>query len=250
MRKLIGVLLALQISACAEQPVAVTTSSHVDVPKSAPVPARIDCRSRLSKDNELSLSLVLQRAREGGYYAALAQIRALPEDNAAVAIAHADILRHVNPDEAERWYEVLVDTCMSGFAEHGLGLLAAQRNDYRRAQTHVAVAAEALPTNARIRNDLGFIDMHLGLDNNAEFELRTASELATEDRLPLFNLMLLSLLRADNASWLQWRARLQPDDNERRQLDRSCRTLMTLRAFYKAGTKPPATDVLRCPIMP
>lgn len=191
---------------------------------------RINCRSSLSKDDELVKALVEERVREGNYYAALAQIQTLPSDVAVVAALRADILRALESPQAESWYKALQGSCLSGRAEHGLGLIAAQRGDYTLALQKVATAAALIPADSRIRNDLGFIYLHLGMDRQAEFELRTAYELAPTDRIPGFNLALLSLLRRDNEAWLYWSERIGFDDDAREELLRSCQYLMRKRS--------------------
>lgn len=215
--------------------------SHREVPN-------ISCRKVLSKDDELLLGATQQRSNEGSYYAALAQLDALPQDIAQVAITRADILRRIKAPEAENWYLALANTtCMAGPAEHGLGLLAARRSDYRQAIDHLSTAARLLPTDAGVRNDLGFAYLHVGLDAKAEFELRTASELAPDDRQSLLNLVLLDVVRGNTAAWLGWRDRLKLSDSERQQLSQSCDGLMIDRAFY--GNPQGKTIVAqRCPL--
>ncbi len=217
---------------------------------SAEVP-RIDCRTPLSKEDDLTRSVVEERLREGSYYAALAQVQALPAKIASVAIMRADILRRLRAPEAEAWYRALQDTCMAAQAEHGLGLLSADQQDYALARKHLMAAAEQQPANARIRNDLGYIYLFLGQDRQAEFELRTAHELAPDDRQPALNLALLALLRGDTADWWRWRERLKSEMPERSALERSCRQLSlqwaTLRAKAEGRAVPTMTA---CPIDP
>jgi len=190
---------------------------------------RINCRAALSKDDELVKALVEERVREGNYYAALAQIQTLPADVAVVAALRADILRSIESPQAESWYRALQGTCLSGRAEHGLGLIAAQRGDYTLALQKLSTAAALIPADSRIRNDLGFIYLHLSMDRQAEFELRTAYELAPDDKIPGFNLALLALMRNDSDAWLYWSGRIGFDDAAREELLRSCQYLMRKR---------------------
>ena len=203
---------------------------------------RINCRATLSKDDELVKALVEERVREGNYYAALAQIQTLPADVAAVAALRADILRSLESPQAESWYRALQGTCLSGRAEHGLGLIAAQRGDYTAALQKIATAAALIPADSRIRNDLGFIYLHLSMDRQAEFELRTAYELAPDDKIPGFNLALLALMRNDNDAWLYWSERVGFDDAAREELLRSCQYLMRKRSGSESS--------IACPLSP
>ena len=219
-----------------------------ELPALSKAPARINCRASLSKDDELSRAVVEERLRAGSHYAALAQIQALPADQADVAILRADILRRLQRPEALSWYRALVGSCKAAQAEQGLGLLAAQAGDYLNAITRLQAAAKAAPADARIRNDLGYLYLHVGQDSGAEFELRTASELAGNDRTPQVNLLLLALLRGDNAAWQAGRQSLAPDARERTDLSRQCQHLMRLRSVYREGRKPP--EVMKCLINP
>lgn len=219
-----------------------------ELPALSMAPARIDCRASLSKDDELSRAVIEERLRAGSNYAALAQIQALPADQADVAILRADILRRLQRPEAASWYRALVGSCKAAQAEQGLGLLAAQAGDYLSAITRLQAAAKAAPADARIRNDLGYLYLHVGQDSGAEFELRTASELAGNDRTPQVNLLLLALLRGDNASWQAGRQSLAPDARERTDLSRQCQHLMRLRSVYREGRTPP--EAMKCLINP
>ena len=89
--------------------------------------------------------------------------------------------------------------------------------------------------------------MLTGNDQQAEFELRTAFELAPEDRKPGYNLMVLSLLKGDRANWWFWRERLAPTENERLDLLKSCREMMRQR---QAATSSVTGQQQNCPINP
>jgi len=200
---------------------------------------RINCRATLSKDEDLVKALVEERVREGNYYAALAQIQTLPSEVAVVAALRADILRSLESPQAESWYKALQGTCLSGRAEHGLGLIAAQRGDYTTALRKIATAAALIPADSRIRNDLGFIYLHLSMDRQAEFELRTAYELAPNEKVPGFNLALLALIRHDIDAWQYWSERVGFDDADREELLRSCQYLMRKRSGSNSSSACP-----------
>ncbi len=252
MRFMAVLLLTVSISGCITpraivRPIAGSVAVEAPVVESRAVGTqepqiRINCRAALSKDEDLVRALIEERIREGNYYAALAQIQTLPAEVAVVAALRADILRHLASPQAESWYRALQGSCLSGRAEHGLGLLAAQRGDYRLAMQKVAAAAALMPTDSRVRNDLGFIYLHLSMDRQAEFELRTAAELAPDDRIPVFNLALMALLRSDTESWSYWAARSNFGESEQKELVRSCQYLMRKRSGVE-------TSVF-CPISP
>jgi len=255
-------LILLSLTACQSttatrsRPIVVSDASRTSIsavalpelPGMSAPPARINCRASLNKDEELSRAVVEERVRAGSHYAALAQIQALPAGQADVAILHADILRRLQRPEAAAWYAALVGSCKGAQAEQGLGLLAAQSGDYLAAIAHLQTAARLASADSRIRNDLGYLYLHVGQDNAAEFELRTAGELAANDRTPQINLLLLALLRGDSASWQAGRQSLAPDLRERGELDRQCQRLLRLRSAYRAGAVP--ADRVKCPINP
>lgn len=220
----------------------ISTGSH-EVP-------RIDCRTQLSKEDDLVRGAIEERVQEGSYHAALAQIQSLPARVASVAVLRADILRRLGAQEAEDWYKALQGTCVGAQAEHGLGLLAAERQDYMTARRHLMRAVEQQPALAGVRNDLGFVYLFLGQDRQAEFELRTAHELSPGDRQPALNLALLSLLRGDVPTWWQWRERLVPTQAERSALARSCRLLSQRWADMRARAAGSAVTTTECPINP
>ncbi len=195
----------------------------------ASLPVRIECRKELTQEEELKRSMAQELAEQGSYYAALAQTESLPQHMAKVALLKADILRRLDPSQSELWYRALLGTCQTGFAEHGLGLLEAGRGRYADAVTRLSEAARAYPADARIRNDYGVALLHLGLDESARFELRTAHELAPSDPQPQFNLMLLSLLTNDLQGWQQMRNRWKPSVPTRAELRSVCPRLQQIR---------------------
>lgn len=198
---------------------------------------RMSCDDKLDKSQALARGVVENRLRSGQIHAAYAEIMALPSQVAEVAILRADILRRLQRPEAREWFKALQKTCMGGLAEHGLGLLEADVGDYARAREHLLRAVKLAPTDARVRNDLGYVFLMLGQDAQSAFELRVASELAPEIRLPVLNLLLLALLRADSEALAEGMARWQPDAGERANLLRDCRRLHARRMGLPSGAQ-------------
>ncbi len=205
---------------------------------------RMNCDVKLDKQQMLSRGVVESRLRSGNVYAAYAEVLSLPAQAAEVALLRADILRRLGRPEASAWYSALQKTCVGGLAEHGLGLIAAASGDYGLARDHLLRATQLVPTDARIRNDLGYVFIMLGQDAQAEFELHVASELAPEVRLPAFNLMLLSLLRGDEAAWSAGRNQWQPDAAERVNLSQTCQRIQARRLGLTEGA------MADCPLVP
>jgi Flp pilus assembly protein TadD len=245
--KIMVVLMSAMLAACqtpSTRPI--NTSSKLSAEPVVSIP-RIDCGATLSPADDLTRSVVVERVREGSYYAALAQIQSLPASVPVVAVLRADILRRLKSPEARLWYLAMRDRCVSADADHGLGLLAADAGEHVIAHRYLQQAAKARPNNANFRNDLGFSAMLIGNDQQSEFELRTAYELAREDRTAGFNLMLLSLITGDRATWWRWRERLSPKEAERMDLLKACREVMHQRQTLGSNV-----DALKqnCPINP
>jgi len=222
------------------QAVAVGGTAFFAIPidsESQPLP-RIDCREKLSQEDDLARSMIEQRMNEGSNYAAYAQVQALPSNVASVALLRADILRRLGLPEAARWYQALLMTCMAGQANHGLGLMAVQRQDYELARQYLVEAVRLQPARASAHNDLGLVYLFLRQDRQAEFELRTASELVPGDRQSSLNLALLALVRGDAAVWWGWRERLVLGDNERASLDAMCRQVSQRRGAATCPINP------------
>lgn len=209
--------------------------------QNAKVP-RISCDVPLSKEQTLSRGLVEGRIKAGQLYAAYAEVMALPPTVAEIAILRADILRRLGRPEAYDWFRALQKTCMSGLAEYGLGLLAANDGHYAEARESLLQAVRQMPTDARVRNDLGYVLILLNQDTQAMFELRIAAELAPENRLPVLNLLLLSLLQGNEKEWAAGVARWQPTASERSSLAKDCRSLYATRVGIVDGAK------VDCPI--
>lgn len=241
------VFVTLVISACQAPSRLIDRNTTVEAESSSLV--RIDCAASLSSADELTRSVVAERVREGSYYAALAQIQSLPASVPVVAVLRADILRRLKSPEARQWYLAMRERCVSADADHGLGLLAAEVGEHQLAHRYLQQAAKARPNEANFRNDLGFSAMLISNDQQAEFELRTAFELNREDRTPGFNLMLLSLVRGDRATWWRWRERLAPSEAERMDLLKACREMTRQRQSSDEKAKPTAQQQ-NCPINP
>lgn len=191
-RTLTIMLLSLCLPACAGTP-------QLGAPSAFSRPAKVvaECPSGLVSEQELKLNLARDLALQGKLYAALAQLNALPEKAPAVLRQKGDITRRLGMAEAKDYYLRLRSTCLVGYAEHGLGLIAAAHGDYEEAEQLLRKAATYLPTDYQIRNDLGLVYLYLNRDKDAHFQLMTSLELAQGDSLPAVNLLSLFLLMGD-----------------------------------------------------
>jgi Flp pilus assembly protein TadD len=151
-------------------------------------------------DQDLALNLADDMANDGRLYASLANLEGLPEELVQVRLRKARVLRLMGRNEAEPLYRSLLGTCLAADGEHGLGQLAAARNDYASATEHLEHAARMAPTEGKIRNDLGVVYLNQHRIPQARFEFMTAMELQRSDSLAALNMVTL-LIYQDN--WKQ-----------------------------------------------
>ncbi len=163
------------------------------------------CGSELNPTDNTRLAGIEQLLREGKPYAALAQLDALAAQGTRppqLDLARADALRRIDrPGQAEALYRNLLNTCLQGRAWHGLGLLQAQRGQQADSIASLERARNLQPTDARVRNDLGYALLLAQRFDDARFEFLTVLELAPGDARAARNLVLLTLRegRADKA---------------------------------------------------
>ena len=163
-------------------------------------------------DQELALNLADNMVNEGRLYASLANLEGLPDNLVQVRLRKARVLRLMGRKDAEPLYQSLLGTCLAADGEHGLGQLAAAKNDYATATTHLERAVKMAPTDDRMRNDLGVVYLNQRRIPEARFEFMTAMELKQSNSLAALNMVTL-LIYQDNwkaAAELATRASLSP----------------------------------------
>jgi len=168
---------------------------------------------KLSDDQELSMNLADDMAKEGKLHASLANLQNLPEGFAQVQLRKARIYRQLGRPEAGPLYRGLLGTCLSAEGDHGLGQLAAARGDNTLAASYLERAAQAAPTDEKIRNDLGVVYLNQLRTDEARFEFLTALELKQSDQLAALNLVTLLIYQDqwNQAAELASRAELPPE---------------------------------------
>ena len=168
--------------------------------------------AKLSDDQELSMNLADDMAKEGKLHASLANLQGLPERYAQVQLRKARIYRQLGRSEAEPLYRGLLGSCLAAEGEHGLGQLAAGRGDNALATTYLERAARMAPTDDKVRNDLGVVYLNQLRIDEARFEFLTALELKQTDSLAALNLVTLLIYQDqwNQAAELANRAELTP----------------------------------------
>ena len=169
--------------------------------------------TKLSGDQELSLNLADDMAKEGKLHASLANLQNLPEKSAQVQLRKARIYRQLGRDEAGPLYQGLLGSCLAAEGEHGLGQLASGHGDNAQAITHLERAAQMAPTDAKIRNDLGGVYLNQRRVDVARFEFLTALELKQDESPAALNLVTLLIYQDQwkQAAELVTRAGLTPE---------------------------------------
>ena len=168
---------------------------------------------KLSDDQELSMNLADDMSKEGKLHASLANLQNLPQGYAQVQLRKARIYRQLGRPEAGPLYRGLLGTCLSAEGDHGLGQLAAARGDNTLAASYLERAAQAAPTDEKIRNDLGVVYLNQLRTDEARFEFLTALELKQSDQLAALNLVTLLIYQDQwsQAAELASRAELTPE---------------------------------------
>ncbi len=156
-------------------------------------PATANCQGDLGATGNTRLAAIQQMVSDGKPYAALAELDALGAQTPKAQLVRAEALRRVDrADQARQIYTGLTQTCLNGEAQHGLGLLAGHEGRLNDSLSALSAARQARPTNATIRNDLGYALLLSQRWADAQFELLTALELAPNDSRVQRNLVLLA----------------------------------------------------------
>ncbi len=148
----------------------------------------------------LYTDLVRKLIDEERLYAAFAHLQALEQRfgrTGELRLLRADILRKMGRTaEAQTLYQTLSDGPYAGYADHGLGLIYA-RDDLAKGTRYLQRAVDRLPTNARMRNDLGYALLEAGRLSAARLHLATAYQLDPDSRLSRNNYILLLLIEGN-----------------------------------------------------
>ena len=136
------------------------------------------------------------------YYAALAHIQQQQRQQGntdQLRFLEAEARRHLGQSaEAEKLYKQLLRSSFAAQSHRGLGLLYAPR-DLNASVQHLREAVQREPTNAGMRNDLGYALMSGGRYREALTEIATAVELEPGLDKARNNLIVLLILSRDEA---------------------------------------------------
>lgn len=154
-----------------------------------------NCGHSISDEESMQLDLAITLMDEDKLHAALAHLDNIDTRSLRADYLRAETLRQLgNTTQAKSLYSKLLDTCMAGSGQHGLGLIAAEQDDLPAALSHLKLATTALPIDPRVRNDYGYALLLNGQFSQARHEFLTALELGDKANHAKNNLILLLLV--------------------------------------------------------
>jgi len=188
-----------------------TTPTYRQGPSLAePTPSPQDSRNTY-------LELIARMQQQGAWFASLAHVDAYRQrfgDAPALRLLQADALRETGQaDAAADIYRSLDSGAQAAAAAHGLGLIAARRNDDAASELALARATRLQPLNTDYLGDLGYARLRAGQLEQAREPLAKALELQPGNAKATANLALWAVLRGDaaTAERLATQAQLSPD---------------------------------------
>jgi Flp pilus assembly protein TadD len=191
-------------------------------------PPSSSCGGDLGAKGNTRLAAIQQMVDDNKPHAALAELDGLGERTPMTIFLRAEAWRRIERgDQARPLYTELAPTCLAGQAAHGLGLLAAREGRIAEGLQSLEKARNLRPTDAAIRNDLGYA---LLLDKQwdaAQFELLTAMELMPGDAKPMRNLVLLALAQGKPDAARRLIEQFKIDAPTAERLNRQAQTLQT-----------------------
>ncbi len=175
-----------------------TTPKYLRAPSlAAPEPAPQDSRNAY-------LELIERMQQQGAWYASLAHVDAFRQrygDPPALRLLQADALRETGQaDAAVTLYRDLSSGPQAAAAAHGLGLIAARRDDDAGSEQALAQATQLQPLNTSYLGDLGYARLRAGRFEQAREPLAKALELSPGNAKATANLALWAVLRGDTAT--------------------------------------------------
>lgn len=154
--------------------------------------------TELIPEESTRLALIQQMLADGKPHAAIAHLDALKTKSERAELLRAHGLRQTGrAQQAQVIYEQLTNSCVSGHAYRGLGLIASNAGNLPEALRYLKAASGTLPTEHTIRNDYGYVLMQSGQHDAALHEFLTAVELAPDYRQAAHNLILLLYQQGD-----------------------------------------------------
>ncbi|MET0330070.1 MAG: Flp pilus assembly protein TadD [Dyella sp.] len=175
-----------------------------------------DAGAAATDNQAMYLDLIAQMQQQGAYFASLAHVQAFRKQYGNPPLLRrleADALRETGQsDTADRAYRSLLNSTQAAAAWHGLGLIAASKNDFADADKDLSRAVDLDPVNVSYLGDQGFARLRAGALSEARTPLAKAAELAPGNLKAVSNLVVWSLLAGhpDQAEAMMQQAKLPP----------------------------------------
>ena len=149
-------------------------------------------------------------------------------DRPALRLLQADALRETGQsDAAVALYRELSSGPQAAAAAHGLGLIAARRDDDAGSEQALARATQLQPLNTDYLGDLGYARLRAGQFDQAREPLAKALELSPGNAKATANLALWALLRGDQATAERLAAQANLNDETRRSIQQQAQQIRT-----------------------
>jgi len=202
-----------------------TTPKYLRAPSLAePTPAPQDSRNAY-------LELIQRMQQQGAWYASLAHVDAFRQrygDTPALRLLQADALRQTGQiDAALALYRELGNGPQAAAAAHGIGLIAALRDDDDGGEQALARATQLNPLNTDYLGDLGYARLRAGRFEQAREPLAKALELSPGNAKATANLALWALLRGDTATAERLAQQASFSEETRRSVEQQAQQIRT-----------------------
>ncbi|MGF6416606.1 Flp pilus assembly protein TadD [Stenotrophomonas sp. AN71] len=200
-----------------------TTPKYMRAPSlAAPEPEPQDSRNAY-------LELIERMQQQGAWYASLAHVDAFRQrygDRPALRLLQADALRETGQgDAAVALYRELSNGPQAAAAAHGLGLIAARRDDDAGSEQALARATQLQPLNTDYLGDLGYARLRAGQFDQAREPLAKALELSPGNAKATANLALWAVLRGDEATAERLATQANLNDETRRSIQQQAQQI-------------------------
>ncbi|WP_303635803.1 Flp pilus assembly protein TadD [Stenotrophomonas tuberculopleuritidis] len=215
-----------------------TSPTYLRAPSLAePTPAPQDSRNAY-------LELIQRMQQQDAWYASLAHVDAFRQrygDSPALRLLQADALRQTGQtDAALALYRELANGPQAAAAAHGLGLIAALRDDDDGSEQALARATQLQPLNTDYLGDLGYARLRAGRFEQAREPLAKALELSPGNAKATANLALWAVLRGDTATAERLAQQASFSDDTRRSVEQQAQQIRA-RLQHRQAAASPAT---------
>ncbi len=204
--------------------------------------AAVACKEEPSPTDNVALGGIEQTLRNDKAHAALAQLDALGNTLPQAQLLKAEALRRIGrTTESKKHYERLLNSCLAGQAHHGLGLLLTATGEPIKSLSHLQSARDLLPTDASIRNDLGYAFLLRRDMEAARFELMTSVQLSPDLIKARHNLYLLAALEKQDGVMQSMAGQWAFDAGTEARLKEAARRLQQISEASTSALVAPAT---------